>query len=338
MNLLPLLLAAWALAAPPPSHGTWTTLPSIPLAPRQEHITVALPPSSLAILTGIIPSGPASYNTTALAQLYHIPSSTWTPLLAPVPRPLNHANAAAVAGKIYLLGGLADAPDGAWRAVSDAWVYDPAADAWTPLPPLPPGHARGSAVAGVWGSIIFLAGGMRTLVPVAGGEQDTVDVVSAYDTVGREWVDLPPAAARIPGARDHAGGAVVGHTFYVVGGRERGQANVKGEVFALDLEDLKAGWTTRAARMPTPRGGIAAAAIGGKIYTFGGEGNPDSEVGVFNQTEAYDSVTDTWERLPAMPLPRHGTSAVAIGGRVFIPGGGTKIGADPVGFFDVYRP
>lgn len=338
MKLLPaLVLATSALAAPKPSQGgTWTNLAPIPIAPRQEHITVAVSPSELAILTGIIPSGPG-YNTTALVQLYHIPTNTWRPA-APAPLPLNHANAAAVDGKIYLLGGLADAPDGAWRAVPNSWVYDPSADAWTELPPLPAGHARGSAIAGVWKKTIFLAGGMRVLVPVAGGEQDTVDIVSAYDTVKGRWIDVPAAAAHIPAARDHAGGAVVGHTFYVVGGRDRGQRNVRDTVFALDFKDLEAGWSTKSSRMPTPRGGIAAAAVGEKIYTFGGEGNPNSEIGVYNETEVYDTVKNTWDQLPVMPLPRHGTSAVAIGGKVFIPGGGLKIGADPVDSFDVYRP
>ncbi|KAK3360572.1 hypothetical protein B0T25DRAFT_602305 [Lasiosphaeria hispida] len=97
-------------------------------------------------------------------------------------------------------------------------------------------------------------------------------------------------------------------------------------------------WVRHPPRLPTPRGGIAAAAVGEKIYTFGGEGNPNSEIGVYNETEVYDTVKNTWDQLPVMPLPRHGTSAVAIGGKVFIPGGGLKIGADPVDSFDVYRP
>ena len=77
--------------------------------------------------------------------------------------------------------------------------------------------------------------------------------------------------------------------------------------------------------MPTPRGGISVAAIGRKIYTFGGEGNPDPEAGdVFNQTEVYDVQADCWAKLSPMDLPRHGFAAVSVGDIIYTPGGGIR--------------
>jgi N-acetylneuraminic acid mutarotase len=75
------------------------------------------------------------------------------------------------------------------------------------------------------------------------------------------------------------------------------------------------------------------------VYTFGGEGNPvEGSDGVFDQVEVYDTRKDSWERLGKMKVPRHGTSAVAVKGGVYIPGGGIKLGGAPVDTFDVFYP
>jgi N-acetylneuraminic acid mutarotase len=91
--------------------------------------------------------------------------------------------------------------------------------------------------------------------------------------------------------------------------------------------------------MPTPRGGVSAAAVGGKVYVFGGEGNTEAgSEGVFDQVEVYDTTRDKWESVGKMKVPRHGTSAVAVGGAVYIPGGGVKQGGAPVDTFDAFYP
>lgn len=335
------------------SNGTWQVLSPIPIAPRQEQVTVAINSSTLAILGGIIPdlsssngtsSNSTGFTTTNLVQLYDIPSDTWI-TATPAPVDINHANAGVVDGQIYLLGGLVFTPSGqsdqgSWVATPGSWRYDPSTDEWTVLAALPEELARGAAVVGVYGSRIYLAGGLRLLdlLPVT-GTQDTIASVTAFDTVSGNWItDLPAAAQELPEARDHAVGAVVGSTFYVLGGRDRGQTNVKDTVFALELEDLEAGWRTSAGRMPTARGGLSAGTVGTRVYTFGGEGNQVLSSGVYNETEVFDTTTETWSSLAPMRLPRHGTSAVAVDGRVYVPGGGVVQGATPVNVTDVYIP
>jgi len=185
-----------------------------------------------------------------------------------------------------------------------------------------------------------------TILPdVAGGKAGTgtksVDTVSAFDTASRKWLtNLPVAASRIPGARDHVGGAIVGHKFYVVGGRDTETTNVKDTVFVLDLENLGAGWKTSAAKVPTARGGLATAAVGSKIYTFGGEGNQEAaSKGIFKESEVYDVVADGWAKLGPMSKPRHGTFAATVGGKIYLPGGGTTNGLNTdVAYMDVYEP
>jgi N-acetylneuraminic acid mutarotase len=151
-------------------------------------------------------------------------------------------------------------------------------------------------------------------------------------------MEVPPAAKHLPAPRDHAGAAVIGNKMYVLGGRDHGMFHTRGTVYILDLCDLEAGWTTSTAQMPTPRGGVSAGVVGTKVYTFGGEGDQSVESGVFNEVEAYDVVTDTWESAGTMKVPRHGTYAVSVGGRIYIPGGGILEGGDPVSDFDVFVP
>ncbi|KAJ3488085.1 hypothetical protein NLG97_g6268 [Lecanicillium saksenae] len=204
---------------------------------------------------------------------------------------------------------------------------------------MPRGFEAGSAAVGVHGHLIVLAGGLRSLIPGVEGGQDTVDSVVAYDFRADVWRMMPAQARTLPEGRDHAGAAVVNGTLYIVGGRRRGQNNVRDTVFALDLTCMSTGWKVKAERMPTARGGLSAAAIGKTIYTFGGEGNPaQGSRGVFPQVEAYDTTADTWRKLSNMTTPRHGTYAVAVGGAVYIPGGGNQQGAGPVSLHEAFYP
>ncbi|MFF3243738.1 Kelch repeat-containing protein [Streptomyces sp. NPDC002870] len=311
-----------------PSYGQgWRPLAPIAGGPRQEH-SVAAVGGKVYVIGGILAD--PGFPTTGRVEIYDPRHDAWS-AAAPLPVAINHPNLAAVGGRLYVLGGLSGGSS--WQALRDSYVYDPRTDRWRRLSPMPAGFERGSAAVGVSGTKIYLAGGMRTLVPSPGGLQDTVDTVSAYDVVTGRWETLPS----LPQARDHVGGAVVGSTFYVLGGRDRGQVNVRDTVYAYDLRSRR--WSERAP-MPTARGGIATAVVGRKIYTFGGEGKHDHTTpnGVFAENEAYDTVHDRWRRLAPMPVPRHGTAAVAVGGTIHIPGGGTAGGGRPVDVNDAYRP
>ncbi|VUC35656.1 unnamed protein product [Clonostachys rosea] len=311
----------------PCKRGIWQDAAPIPIAPRQEHTTVALSPSTLAILGGIVPSD-SFYSTTDMMQLYHIKNNSWTSA-ASIPLPLNHANAAVVDGKLYLLGGLAVAPDGAWRAVPDCWVYTPNNNRWSAISPMPNGTARGSAAVGVHEKTIYLAGGMTTLDIPGGGYQDSVDTLISFDTHSGKW--KTHLRQNLPEGRDHAGSAVIGSTHYVLGGRYFGQQGKRDTVFSLDLRNPDATWQTSPARMPTPRGGVSTGVFGSEIYIFGGEGNTEAgSNGVFHETEVYNVASRTWAKMAPMRLPTHGTSAVTVGHRVYIPGGGIHQSANPV--------
>lgn len=319
-NLIGVFLALGRLTS-----AAWTTLSPLPIGTLQEHITLPIS-TSLITVGGLVSNG----STTALTLLYDIPTNAWT-RRTNSPTGLNHPNAVVHAGKVYLLGGLTGASG--WRASPNSWVYDPATDTWGDLVAMPSAEARGSAASAVHNGTVYLAGG----IPSSGGR--TMDLVTAYDIAGNKWVTLPENVRKMPGARDHAAYATVGTKFYVLGGRADGVTAVKDTVFVLDMADLSKGWRTAEAKMPTARGGLVAAAVGDKIYTFGGEGNPAPNTrGVFPETEVFDTVGEKWEKLPAMALPRHGTSAAAVDGKIYIPGGGIVQGMGATEVVDVFTP
>lgn len=258
--------------------------------------------------------------------MYDSVANKWS-AAASLPVGLHHPNVAAVDGKLYVLGGLPSLLD--WRGSPKSFVLDLAAPGakWSSLEPLP--NARGSAAVGVHGKRIWLVGGLS-------GLGNAVHFVSSFDTVSGKWTSYPNAS--LPEIRDHGGGAVVGNTFYFVGGRTGDPSSRKPNTWALDLTAPSLKWVEKA-KMPTPRGGIGVAAIGSKIYTFGGEGNPNTQSGVFPDNQAYDTATDTWTKELSMKNPRHGMGAATVGNRIYIPGGGAQInGGRSVATTDSFGP
>ena len=185
-----------ALAPVSPAVSSWSTLASVPTGPLHEHSTVALSPTKLAIVGGVLQAGTV-LNT---VYVYDIPSNTWTKA-ANFPVTINHANAAVVDGKLYVLGGMTGS---GWVGTEKSWMYDPAADKWTTIPSMQASEARGSAAMGVYNKTIWLASGKTG----SGGK--SVTTVSAFDTVTKSWLTLPETAKNIPEGRDHGGGAVIG--------------------------------------------------------------------------------------------------------------------------------
>ncbi|KAK8087503.1 hypothetical protein PG994_002477 [Apiospora phragmitis] len=253
----------------------WELLSPIAVEPRQEH-GVAAVGEDVYILGGIAISDPAieTIPSLSIAQAYSPRQDAWR-RIADLPIPINHGNVASVNGKLYLLGALTGtlSANTSWTNPPINFVYTPETDAWAALPPMPAGTARGASAVGVWRDTVLMAGGLTGQVTTPGVPQPTVPFVSAFNTTSGTWATLPD----LPEPRDHVGGAVIDDVFYVVGGRLNSATEVRGTVFALDLLSSNKTWVLRAGAMPTPRGGLATAALGSRIYTFGGEAATSAE-------------------------------------------------------------
>jgi N-acetylneuraminic acid mutarotase len=312
-----LFLELWGLdvLASPSAKYCSKNLAPIRGAPRQEHSVVSTA-NRIYILAGL--RGPGEILTPAV-EVYHPANDSWTDA-APLPFAAHHVNVAAVGDTLYYLGGLFSAQGTIFQSVvrADAFRLAPGDGKWKSVAPMP--GARGSATVGVHGVTVWLAGGLT-----AG--MRSLDAVSSYDTAADRWTSHE--ALRLPEARDHAGGAVVDGVFYLVGGRVGSHTRNRATVWALNLTALASGeqvsWVTKAP-MPVARGGLAVAAAGRKIYTFGGEGNRRAAKGVFPDVAVYDTATDSWETVTPMTAPRHGFGAASVADKVYVPGGGARQG------------
>ena len=91
-------------------------------------------------------------------------------------------------------------------------------------------------------------------------------------------------------------------------------------------ETLLMGRPARAGRLGSrvadELGGLAAVARPDRILVFGGE----APLRIFNATEMYEPAGNRWIALAPMPTARHGIGAAVIGGRVYVPAGGSEPG------------
>ena len=279
------------------SNGTWITETPSGL-PRREvcYVTVG---SKMYLAGGKSP----------VQQAFDPVSHAWS-TVASLPESLDHIGAAALNGKAYYIGGLAGYPGQSFGYV---YVYDPVTNKVSTAGSLPPGRDRGAAGVAVYQGKIYVAGGFHD----AGGAHSGASVAffDVYDPATNRWTSLP----NLPERRDHLSAAVIGSRMYVIGGRTFG----KGPQPQTDAFDFITGrWVTGLAGLPTLRAGAATAVFGTEIVVIGGEGSG----AVFNQAEAYNTVTNTWRELTPMPTARHGVQAAMYNGRAYIADGGLSMG------------
>jgi hypothetical protein len=116
---------------------------------------------------------------------------------------------------------------------------------------------------------------------------------------------------------------VIGGMLYLVGGRTVSGGNMD----RLDRYDPRTDAWESLAPLPQASGGLAAAALNGRLYAFGGEYFGPGGRGVYPHTWIYDPRADRWSAGPSMLTPRHGLAGAALAGRVLAIGGASQAGA-----------
>lgn len=294
-------LLAVALAGLPSilaAAGAWSTEPSLPVA--VQEVSVAAVDGRVYVFGG-------SVNQARVNTVYAFDPSpaTWA-TRAPYPGTArDHMGVAVVNGLVYLVGGVT-----AWPTPSVSTVnrYDPVANSWTTVAPLP--AARGAMAVGAVNGLVYAAGGL-----VNGSAAATL---TAYNPTTNSWQTL----ASMPTPRDHATGIALNGKLYVIGGRT---TDTCAPLKTVEVYDPGTDSWTAGPSLTTARGGHAAGVANGRIQVFGGEGAA-STCGTIASAEEFDPTTGRWSALPPMPTPRHGTGGATIGTSVYIPGGGSSTG------------
>jgi N-acetylneuraminic acid mutarotase len=252
-----------------------------------------------------------------------------------IPVPVHHQAMAEYQGKIYVFGGyiLNQAPGeqfGGWEPVDNVWEFDPVADSWKALAPLP--GKRGSAIAAEVGGKIYVIGGA---IPEPGSKEVAIRPTRPARSVGTNQVYDPATntweeRSAMPTPRNHAFAGVVNGKIYVIGGRHSSPfITVASDLDVVEEYDPATNtWGAAKAPMPTPRSGGGWATYNGKIYVAGGELQTRQITPAFRAFEVYDPASNSWTVLPSLPIPRHGVAGAFIGNKLhFVSGKITSAGA-----------
>lgn len=148
------------------------------------------------------------------------------------------------------------------------------------------------------------------------------------DLLGRwtQGAPMPTARKQLANATINLNGKI-----YVVGGVSNGTPTDTVEVYDPQSDSWRS-----VAPLPLALWRTSAAALDGKLYTFGGyratAGFP------FNPTErvfAYDPEADAWSEKAPLPAARGATTAVALAGKIHVLGGASN---RALSVHDVYDP
>jgi N-acetylneuraminic acid mutarotase len=198
---------------------------------------------------------------------------------APMPTPRGALAYAVVNGRIHTVGGTVadkdaldpelhntDSPD---ASVGTHEVYDPVADSWERLAPMP--TARNHHVAeGVGGRLVVTAG--------RAGDDFTMTATEIYDPETDGWSEGAPLRT----GRSGVAAAVLDEWMYVFGGEtfDPGAERTFDEAERYSLEQDR--WEAMDP-MPTARHGLGAATVGGAIYVVSGGPGPGFTFGTANE-------------------------------------------------------
>lgn len=242
-------------------NDTWAQLPPYPLA--VHHAQAAAIDGTVYVFGGAVTAaplpgsvvgvGPSGWPRTPLSFKLAPGGSSWEPI-APLPEARGLGGAAALDGKVYLVGGVG--MDGYLDVVH---VYDPAGDGYDEGPALPTTRDHVNVVAHE-GRIYALAG--RTN---AGGSWDDLPTVEVLDPANGTWTSLPDAPI---GGGGRGAGVVEGGLVALVGGeRLEGDFTVYDAAHAYD--PAADAWRELPA-MPEALHGMASASWDGSLYILGG--------------------------------------------------------------------
>jgi N-acetylneuraminic acid mutarotase len=311
------LLGSLSIATTAFAQGKWDRKAPFP-DPSEEVLGMAAG-GKMYVFAGLAPV----WKPKALVYEYDPSSDKWAEKKK-MALPSHHVAFAEYQGKIYAFGGFVPPQSGppAWVPIDNSWEYDPAADTWKALAPMP--TKRGAAAAAVINGKVYVVGGAAT--PSGTDEPSVlptrphlaVGTVEEYDIATNTWRQRRP----MPTARNHLMVGAVDGKLYAIGGR-LGAAFI-GLASDTDVveeynpaDDL---WRIKA-RMPTARSAITGGVHGARIYVAGGEMQDTQKSATFRAFEGYDPATNSWAVLPAMPVSRHGMAGGVTGDQLHLVSG-----------------
>ncbi len=277
------------------------------------------------------------------------PGGSWTSIAdAPLlnGRAKIGASAVTIAGAVYLIGGYT-VGGGSEVTEPRLFRYDPAADAYVELAPVP--VEVDDTVTGVYQDrYLYLVSGWH------GPIFRNVSNVQVYDTETNAWSQATPIPGPLPGLFGHAGTFVAGRIVYMDGARMGSAFPISDRVFAGEIDPDGTGDVNTIAwvevdphpGLPTYRAAVSQGAVSGdrlllvggsdNTYNFNGNGYNGQPSHALEQMQAYDPVADVWTELavfgPHVPTMDH-RGLVRVGDGWATIGGMTAMGVTTAAVF-----
>ena len=266
---------------------------------------------------------------------------TWSQV-APQPYANTEAQAEAVGGKLYVFGGFdilkKQGACNCFTPTARAYVYDPAADTWSPIKNLPFPNGGGVTHAGITtdGADIFLASGYISNADGTGQVFGTRQVWR-YNVAGNTYTRLPDLPIeRAAGQLQYVGGKL--HYF---GGTNKARTVDVADHYVLDYEAFAAGgsptWAS-AAPFPNPRHHMGSAVYEGRIYAVGGQHHHDGNAVPQASVHSYDPASGTWSEHAPMPTALSHIAVTLHEGQIVVLGGEAAPPSDRVADVTAYDP
>lgn len=232
---------------------------------------------------------------------------------------------AAVGDHIYLIGGFNKDENlgGSAPPLSRVDVYDIQTNTWHQVSGML--TPRIGSRAAVFSGDIYVFGGYIRMALRNALRKKTVytKTIEVYDTRTDTWTKKRD----MPTLRSSFGTAVVDGKIYIIGGnvhnKQLGKQVSTGLVEVYD--PLTERWE-RGADMPTKRGWLNVAVVDGKIYVLGGYILLEQGLGLdvdrySRRIEEYNPKTNSWRRLPDIPIFKHDFSTVVVDNEIYTIGG-----------------
>ena len=148
----------------------------------------------------------------------------------------------------------------------------------------------------------------------------TVEAFTLHGPRSRGPAVTAAAAGSMPAPRSDVAAVTIGATAYLVGGY--GGARPDAEVLAT----TNGRTFTTVATLPVPVRYPAVAALGGRIFVFGGQAVTGPQAGApLTAIQAIDPARHTAAIIGHLPEPLAGATAVTVGGELFVAGGESTV-------------
>jgi hypothetical protein len=242
-----------AVEAYDPVTDTWTS--KAPLGVPRSALGSAVLNGKIYVMGGIA-SAVAPYTVEGSVEMYDPALDLWT-TLPPLPTARYGVEGFAAGGKVYAVGG-ATCSGSVCIGSGASEVYDPVANAWAALAPIP------NNIETLAGTAAGLGGAIYSFDYSTGVESNAID---RYDPVTDTWT-LATAGAAVP--VNLGGYAMAGGKFYILGGDTNAAPQFPLTAAVQVYDPVTGTWSASGPPIPTPRYAPAAVTANGKIYVLGG--------------------------------------------------------------------